>query len=182
MLRLSCRTVILRLCECRGQGTHHQRALLVFFWERVVAAGSFPPERRGFPASPPLHYSLTERDGGTAGIPGGERAGDALSRAIQACRSLTRVSRRYRQARYHQQRQTPGFRSNSARQWCSGAIAAKRPTCGHHACAFGRGPSSWRVANARRHSLARPSDSRAADPSARDTLPATGCSGCGGGA
>ncbi|KAF0134096.1 MAG: hypothetical protein FD152_1503 [Xanthobacteraceae bacterium] len=48
--------------------------------------------------------------------------------------------------------------------------------------AAGQDPSAWRAASGQPHSSARPSDSRPAGPTSRDSLPATDCTGCEGGA
>ena len=48
--------------------------------------------------------------------------------------------------------------------------------------AAGRGPSAWRAASGQPRSSGRPSGSRPAGPTSRDSLPATDCTGCAGGA
>lgn len=48
--------------------------------------------------------------------------------------------------------------------------------------AAGRGPSAWRAASGQPRSSARPSGSRPAGPTSRDSLPETDCTGCAGGA
>jgi len=74
---------------------------------------------------------------------------------------------------------SPGLQTDMAP---AGAMVEKSQEPDPVTCACGRGPSSWPVANAPRHSSARPSDSRRRGPTSRDRRPASGRNGSSGAA